>query len=410
MNTFDVVAGEAVAALKAHPLRSALTALTVTFGTAVLLVLMSYGNSAPEATTAVLKSMGSTQIKVEARGRGGRGGGSRRAKPLEIRYDDIELIRAACPSIAQIAPGSNPPGAGSPVWAPKRSWPWASMRGVGYEYLEVADLEMIDGRWFSPLDELNRERVAVLNLPLAEGLFEGDSPIGEWIDSRGRRFEIIGVVWDPEAFGYSFYIPYSASFGLGGRGGKAVDFLSIKPVRPEFGAEAVAEIRNALGNLYNFDPSDERAVSITEQTAFTAQVNAAAASLQALVWTISLVALVLGCLGAANVVGITVAERVSEIGLRKALGATPRMIEVQILFESLLLCLFGGLFGVAIGWLAVTALGPLALSTTIQVAPKIDPPLLVTGLAVLVAVGTIAGLPAARRAARLDPAVALRDA
>jgi putative ABC transport system permease protein len=308
-----------------------------------------------------------------------------------------------------MSPGYSP-GMGSGVWAPKRSWPWAGLRGVGSEYVDVADLEMIEGRWFSPADEANREKVAVLNLPLKEGLFGTESPLGEWVESRGRRFTIIGVVWDPEAFGYSFYVPYSATFGLGSSSGKSVDWLSVKPLRPDLAAEAVNEIRQALGTLYNFDPSDKNAVRINEETEFIAQVDGVAAGLRGLILTISLVALVLGCLGAANVVGITVQERVAEIGLRKALGATPRMIQGQILAESLLLCVGGGILGVALGWLAVLALGPLSLSTTIAVAPKIDPPLLLTGLAVLVMVGTVAGLPAARRAALLDPAVSLRDA
>ncbi len=405
---FDIVASEAIAALRHHPLRSVLTALTVTFGTAVLLVLMAYGNSAPQATAEVLKQMGSTQIKVEPRMRGGPGG-SRRGKRLEIKYDDLQLIREACPSIGDMSPGYSP-GMGSPVFAPKRSWPWASLRGVGSEYLSVADLKMLEGRWFTAADEANHEKVAVINMPLAKGLFGNDSPLGEWLDARGRRFEIVGVVWDPAAFAYSFYVPYSATFGMGGSGGKMVDWLSVKPVRPDLAADAVSELRNALGTLYKFDPTDKTAVNITEQTEFIAQVNTVAAGLEALIWMISLVALVLGCLGAANVVGITVAERTSEIGLRKALGATPRMIQLQILTESLLLCLGGGLVGVGLGWAAVKALGPLSLSMTIDVAPKIDPPLLLTGLGVLVAVGTFAGLPAARRAARLDPAVALRDA
>ena len=86
--------------------------------------------------------------------------------------------------------------------------------------------------------------------------------------------------------------------------------------------------------------------------------------LQGLVHTIALLAVVLGCLGAANVVGIAVAERTAELGLRKALGATPTRIRMEVLTETLLLCLLGGVLGVLIGSLAIALLGPLEFSDT----------------------------------------------
>lgn len=400
--------GQALASLALHPLRSVLTALTVSFGTAVLIVLVSYGTGAPDATAQVLRNMGSTQIKVEpARARGFMG--TSKGRKIEIRYDDLEAIREACPSIGGMAAGYSP-GRGGPCYSPNRSWPWASVKGVGFEYTKVASLDMLDGRWFTRSEEDSRDRVAVLNLPLAEGLFPEGSPIGQWIESNGRRFEVIGVLYDAEAFTYSFYVPFSAALGMGDRPGRTVEFLSIKPIRPELGAQAIGELKDALAALYSFDADDPKVLRIEEQTGFVAQVNAVSMGLEWLVLTIAGVALVLGCLGAANVVGITVQERMSEIGLRKAMGATPFRVRVQILTESLILCLGGGLFGVLLGFLAVTLLGPLSLGDTVEIAPRADLMVLGIGLSVLVLVGTVAGLPAANRAAEMDPAVSLRDA
>lgn len=408
MSGWGIVIGEALRTLVTHPLRSTLTALTVTFGTAVLMVLVSYGTGAPDATAEVLRTMGSTQIKVQpARSWGP--GSSKRGRKIQIRYDDLDAIRDACPSIGKMAAGTSP-GMGGPAYGPVRSWPWARVMGVGHEYVDVARLDIVAGRWFSRADEDGRARLAVLNVPLAEGIFPEGSPLGQWIETSGRRFEVIGVVNDPEAFAYSFYIPYSAAMALGGRGGRNVEWLSVQPVRPDLAREAIGEIRSAIAGLYQFDPDDESILTVEEQTGFIEQVNAVSKGLEWLILTIAGVALVLGCLGAANVVGITVAERTSEIGLRKALGATAGRVRGQVLFESLALCLAGGGLGVALGLFAVTALGPLRLGDTVRIEPRADVTVLAVGLFVLVLVGTFAGLPAANRAAGLDPAVSLRDA
>ena len=403
-----IVLGEALRTLWSHPLRSILTALTVTFGTAVLMVLVSYGTGAPAATAEVLRTMGSTQIKVKpARSWGP--GGSKRGRKIQIRYDDLDAIREACPSVGKMAAGTSP-GMGGPAFGPSRSWPWARVMGVGHEYLDVARLDVVEGRWFTRGDEDGRARVAVLNVPLAEGLFPDGPALGHWVESKGRRFEIIGLVNDPEAFAYSFYIPYTAALTLGDRGGRNVEWISVLPRRPDLARDAIGEMRSAIASLYSFDPDDESILSVEEQTGFIEQVGAVSIGLEWLVLTIAGVALVLGCLGAANVVGITVAERTSEIGLRKALGATALRIRGQVLLESLALCVGGGGFGVLLGMLAVTALGPLRLGDHVSIEPRADLLVLGLGLGVLVLVGTLAGIPAANRAAALDPAVALRDA
>lgn len=400
------VLGQATASLAMHPLRSILTATTVAFGSAVLFVLVSYGTGAPAATAAMLRRMGSTQIQVEPRWTQGPGGGGRRGRRIHIRYDDVPAIRAACPSVESMAAACQP--ADGPVFGPTRSWPWADLLAVEHDYKDVASLDVLEGRWFTEEEEANHERVVVLNLPLALGLFQGDSPVGQWIDGDGRRFKVIGVHFDAKVFAYSMYTPYASAFGLGD-GGRDVETITVKPKRPDLTPDVIREVRRAVATMYHFDPDDPTALRIEEQSGFISRVNAVSAGLEGLVLTIAAVALVLGCLGAANVVGITVVERRSELGLRRAVGATRLRIECEVLAESLVLSLLGGLAGAGLGWIAVTALGPLRLPGSILIGPRADATLLSLGLFLLLFVGAIAGLPAASRAAQLDPVEALRD-
>ncbi len=404
-----VAAGEALRSLASHPLRSVLTAASVAFGAAVLFVLLAYSSGVPDATTSVLRRLGGKELTVEpARTRGP--GGSRSGRRIQIRYADMDAIRDACPSIARIAPTYSP-GRGGPAYSSDNSWPWVSLSGVGYAYAEVVDLAIVEGRWFSAEEEVLAADVGLISLPLMEGLFEHRSPIGQPVDSRGRRFEVIGVYESDARFAYSIVVPYTTAMEMGGDeggSGRYVSSLAFAPRRYDLARDAVAEIRSALGSLYSFDPRDESAVDIEENIAFAERVEATSLALQTLVWTIAGIALVLGCLGAANVVGIAVSERFSELGLRRAIGAPVAQIRAEVLLETLFLALAGGLVGIALGAAAASILGPLEFTRETRLVPAPDPWLFVVAIPLLVLTATVAGLPAANRAARVDPAAALR--
>lgn len=400
---------EAVSSLWTHPLRSLLTALSVTFGASVLFVLLSYVTGVPETTATILRSMGSKEFIVEPqRSRGARGGGSRAGRQIRIRYSDLDEIRLACPSIDDLAPAYRP-GMGGPVYSSNRSWPWAALRGVGHSYRSVTDMRIAEGRWFHKEEELLADEVALISIPLSEGMFGGRSPIGENIDAWGKRFEIIGVFESNTSFAYSVLVPYPTSMSMGDSGGRYVSHIAFAPVSLDLAEQAIHEMREALGALYSFDPHDPNALDVKENMAFAGQVEATSLALEGMALVIGAIALLLGCLGAANVVGIAVAERTSELGLRKAIGATEGRIRAEVLTEMMLLSLFGGVLGVALGWAATLALGPLEFADQARLEPQANFALL--GLAVCVLLGSaiLAGLPAANRAAKLDPALALRE-
>jgi putative ABC transport system permease protein len=402
------ILSEAAHSLLAHPLRSLLTLASVAFGAAVLVVLLAYARGVPDATASILRSLGGKAFIVDpGRASGPAGGGNRGGRRIRIRYADLPAIREACPSIEALAPVISP-GRGGPVFAKDRSWPWARISGVGTEYAAVTDLPITRGRWFTPAEEHLASDVALISQPLAEGLFENASPLGDSVDAAGRRFEIVGVYGSDATFAYSILVPYPTAMDLGDEDGRYVSDLAFAPRRSDLAKDAVAEIRNVLGTLYSFDPADTQALDVKENIAFVERVEATSLALELLVATIAGIALILGCLGAANVVGIAVSERTGELGLRRALGATAARIRAEVLAENLLLSIAGGLLGVALGLAATAALGPLAFTPETLLAPAADPELLLLLLPVLVVTATLAGLPAAARAARVQPAEALR--
>lgn len=401
------VVAEALASLLNHPLRSLLTALSVTFGAAVLVMLVSYASGVPDVTEDLLLTMGGKEFIVEPRRSRG-SGGSRDGRRVRIRYLDLPAIREACPSIARLTPAYRP-GRGGPVFAADRSWPWANLTGVGHDYREVTELRIVAGRWFTPEEEHGHAEVALVSGPLSEGLFDARLPLGETVDSWGRRFTIIGVYESAATFAYSMFVPYTTAMEMGDEGGRYVSQLAFAPRRPDLAASAIDELRTALATLYGFDPDDPTALDVRENSAFVAQVQAVSLGLEGLVLLIAVLALVLGCLGAANVVGIAVAERRAELGLRKALGATAARIRAEVLAETLLLCLLGGLLGAGLATGVVTAVGELAFTDEASLRPSVDGALLAGALVVLVVSATLAGLPAANRAAGLDPVEALRN-
>jgi len=403
------ILSEAARSLFAHPLRSLLTLMSVAFGAAVLLVLLAYASGVPSATTSILRSLGGKEFIVEPRRmRGSTGGGSRGGRQIRIRYADLPAIREACPSIDTLAPTFSP-GRGGPVFAIDRSWPWARTNGVGFEYAEVTDLAVLEGRWFTREEEFAASDVALISKPLAEGIFEGRPAVGESLDAAGRRFEIVGVYESAADFAYSLFVPYPTAMDLGDDDGRYVSSLAFAPRRPDLAKSAVAEMRQALGTLYSFDPADTRALDVKENIAFAERVEATGLALQILVGLIAAIALILGCLGAANVVGIAVSERTAELGLRRALGATAARVRAEVLTENLLLSVLGGVAGVALGWLAASALGPLEFTPQAILIPKTDARLLGALIPLLVVTATLAGLPAAQRASRVHPAEALRS-
>jgi putative ABC transport system permease protein len=390
--------------LSARPLRSVLSMSSFTCSMAITVVLIAAGDGLRSAVGEILRNLGEGQIMVTPGRTTGVGGQRRAGRQVRLRYEDVEELGKKLSSMASIAPYFDLRGGGASSW--RYSIPWSPVKAVAREYLEVRQLPVREGRWFTAAEENEGRWVAVLNEGLRRIIFPDTAAVGQTIHWRGRHMTVVGVVRDEALFPYMLFIPYRTVSQL--TDARYITGLIARPAPGESWDRAVGEVRRVLAGLGSFEPGDENALEIEDNREFTARVGAASRALHLLVITIAGVSLLLGGLGVANMMVIAVTERTREIGLRKALGATPRSIFIQILSESLVIIGIGGAAGTGLGALACGIVGHLEISARYAAEIGFDPGAALVALLGLSAVGILAGVIPARRAAALPAAEALR--
>jgi len=296
-----------------------------------------------------------------------------------------------------------------------------AVRGVEPVYGEIRNEAPSDGRWLSPEDFVERRRVAFIGSELRKKLFAGRPAVGETIHIDGMRFTVVGAMDRKMQMSNYFtsddecaFIPYTTAGDLWDTRYSSV--LVFSAVTPSMEKAAIQQVRDAVGKRQRFAGTDTRAIQMFGREEFRPIIDGITIGLQVLLVFIGTLTLGIGGVGVANIMLVSVDERVREIGLRRALGARKRHIRLQFLTEALVLTLVGGAAGIVLSYI-VTAVMPIlpVLGPLYQDdSGKGDMQLRISGLTVLgsslilVFVGVASGLVPALKASRLDPVEALR--
>jgi putative ABC transport system permease protein len=395
----------AMRGLRANRLRSALTTLGIVIGVAAVIILVALGNGIQAGFNDVFGSL-ATQITVTPTQGSAPGGG--RARDLDDA--DLEALQdsAKAPNVESITPVVAGTGLLQLVGGGQYR---TSITGTTADYLEVNDRDLQVGRNFNELEVRTKAKVVILGPNPVTELFNGNaaSALGREIRIGRTIFRVIGVAAVSGQQDDVAIMPLGAarSYLLGG--GDRLNTMIARADAVQNVPAAVDQITKILSDRHGIREPAERDFNVQALQNLLDQSSQFLTFLTLFTGAVAGISLVVGSIGVANIMLVTVTERTREIGIRKAIGARRRVILQQFLLESMFLSGLGGLVGILIG-VGVSLAGAAVLP---QLVPDFPPPSVSVGSVVLsfsisLLIGLVAGGYPANRAARLRPIEALR--
>lgn len=330
-----------------------------------------------------------------------------------MELKDIDRVRKAIPEIDIIAPTNSKWGITATF--EKREITGCSMKGVYPEYEEIETPTLSMGRYINHIDIQQNRKVCIIGKQIYETLFpEGGNPCGKYVNVNGIFFQVIGVNnsagnisvngWSPE----TFIIPFTTmqkNYNMGNQ----IELLCYTAKKGYSIKNIQEKIEKVLKQAHLIHPDDKQAVMNVNAEALFSMVDNLFTGINILSWMVGLGTLIAGAIGVSNIMMVTVKERTTEIGIRRAIGARPRDIMNQILSESLVLTCIAGMVGICFG---VFVLQIMEMGTATSDTPghfQISFWGAIGACIILLILGMTAGLAPAYRAMAIKPIEAIRD-
>lgn len=391
----------ALAALRANWFRAALTALGVVIGVASLVAVTAVSAGAQQEVGDSIRRLGSNVILVD--GELITVGTRSTTSDRTITPQDVAAI-AKLATVTAVAPQQDIEGL---TVSAGRNAITTRLFGITPSYEGIYNQSAGRGRLLSPSDTGFGRSVMVLGLIPRQRLFPGADPIGKTVRVGGHEFEVVGVQSRKAKLGGENLddrvfvpLPIVTRVLLGGANVKSVGVR----VRSEAEiAPTMDEIETLLREQHRLPASYADDFSTEDQAALVKEAQSATGTFRGLTFALGAIALLVGGIGIMNMMLVSVHERTREIGIRKSVGATPGTVQTQFLIEAIVLSTFSGVVGVVAGVLTTRLIGAVAGWRVIVSGPSI-----LVAFSVALTIGLFFGYYPARRAARLDPIVALR--
>jgi putative ABC transport system permease protein len=395
-------------ALTANPARTLLTILGITIGIACVVSMAAIGAGARARVAAQIRAFGANVVLVKPGETNHEGVRTATGTKDTLTAADARAITGV-PGIAAVAPSVF--GTGQVVHG-SRNWS-TTINGTTRAHFRIREWTLKDGRMFSDEDQREAGKVAIIGSLVAEKLFDDENPIGQVVRVLTTPFTVIGVLKEKgTSSGQSqddvLFVPLSsAKMRLIGSANKvnrdSVAYILVSADSEDAVAGALRDIEALLKERHHIHAGQDNDFAVTSAAQALAAQQQSIRTISLLLGSIAAVSLVVGGISIMNIMLVAVSERRTEIGLKLAIGARPRDVRRQFLLEAVMLCTVAGVIGVVLGSGSAWA-----------IASRFDWPVLIEPWATLLAIGLAGGVGVffgfypAKRAAALQPVVALR--
>ena len=411
---------EILQALTANPFRTILTAFGVFWGIFILVILLAAGNGLENGIKKGFDGIATNTMFMWSQTTSKAYKGLPKTRRYDFRNSDVKALKAALPDLLYVSPrnqlgdfnGSNNVVRGTKTSA-------FTVYGDYPELIKQQPMDIIKGRFVNQQDIEQRRKVCVIGKGVISELYgKEEEAVGTYIKINSINFMVVGVYKSKQQGGNAeqeqknIFIPFTTfqqAFNYGDKVGwmalTAKDETSITDLKPK--------ILEIIKSLHSINPTDERAVGNFDLYEQFNKVQSLFNILKVIAYFVGTLVLISGVIGISNIMLIVVKERTKEIGIRRALGATPGAIRSQILTESIFLTIISGMLGIAVATGIIAVLNMVLDSmppdqNTMFANPTVDLGVVFVALIILVGSGLLAGFIPAQTAINVKPVDALR--
>ena len=401
-------------------MRSLMTAFGVFWGIFMLIVMSGAGRALENGVMDGIKAFATNSAFFWTEPTSKPYKGFQRGRRWNYKNEDIQYIRDNVKEVQYLSPklfGPNSMSGDNTIRGKKTGS--FNITGDYPDFYKIDPWTPVKGRLINEIDILHKRKVCIIGERVAEVMFEKDeNPIGEYLQINGVYFQVVGVVHPETRMNFngnrkteSIMIPFSTmqqTYNMG----DVVHFFAVTSVPGVPVSQLEAKLKDLLKTRHKVAPDDVQAVGSFNIEVEWVKYQGLFSGIQILTWIVGIGTLLAGVIGVSNIMLVIIKERTQEIGIQRAIGATPGKVIMHIVAESVFLTVIAGYIGLSLG-IGLLELANMALDSGSDEVffrrPEISFNMAVGALNVLVISGIIAGLIPARRAVSIKPIDALRD-
>lgn len=393
-----------------NKLRTFLTAFSVAWGIFVLIILLGAGKGLRNGAEKQFMSDAVNSLNVESGETTMPYNGLKPGRTIQLTNEDFNLIKEKISHIEYSSASYR--GRSANVLSYKNEHAAFTVRPVMPDHCFLENAQTLEGRFINQIDIREYRKVCTISVPVKEALFKNEEdPLNKFIDVGGIPFKVVGVFTDPgNGDNNRIYIPVTtAQRAYNGKNNIDNIWSSIDKGGLDNSEAIVNNVRTMLAAKHNFNPSDISAIRIENWSDNYVRIMNMLDGIKIFIWIIGIFTLVAGVVGVSNIMMIIVKERTKEIGVRKAIGATPSSIVMLIVQEAIFITAIAGYVGLVIGVGVLQLINMAGVEGDFFHQPEVDFNVAISATLLIIVSGALAGLFPALKAAKVQPVEALRS-